>query len=176
MAVNLQQLAVSNQAAVESLLALANTALASAERVAALNLNAARDALSDSAAGAKNLMSAKDPQQALAAQSALVQPAVAKAVAYSKSMLEISTESQQQFAKTMENTFAGYQRQVAELIDQASRSAPAGSEQIIAGIKTAMEQANAAFDNLAQISRQFAAGAQATASAAMSSIAATARK
>ena len=176
MAVNLEQLAASNQAAVESLLALANTALASAERVAALNLSTARDALKDSASNAKTLLAAKDPQQALAAQSALVQPAVEKAVAYSKSMLEISSDSQQQFAKMLENTFAGYQQQVANLINQASKAAPAGSEQVIAGIKTAMEQANNAFANLTQMSKQFSDGAQATAAAAMSTMAKAAKK
>ncbi len=176
MAVNLEQLAASNQAAVESLLALANTALASAERVAALNLSTARDALKDGAASAKTLMSVKDPQQALSAQSALVQPAVEKAVAYSKSMLEISSESQQQFAKTLESTFAGYQQQVAGLIEQASRTAPAGSEQVIAGIKAAMEQANNAFANLAQMSKQLTDSAQANAAAAMSSIAKAGKK
>ena len=176
MAVNLEQLAASNQAAVESLLALANTALASAERVAALNLSTARDALKDSASNAKTLLAAKDPQQALAAQSALVQPAVEKAVAYSKSMMEISSDSQQQFAKMLENTFAGYQQQVTNLINQATKSAPAGSEQVIAGIKAAMEQANNAFANLTQMSKQFSEGAQATAAAAMANIAKAAKK
>lgn len=176
MAVNLEQLAASNQAAVESLLALANTALASAERVAALNLSTARDALKDGASNAKTLLAAKDPQQALAAQSALVQPAVEKAVAYSKSMLEISSDSQQQFAKMLENTFAGYQQQVANLVNQASKAAPAGSEQVIAGIKAAMEQANNAFANLTQMSKQFSDSAQATAAAAMSTMAKAAKK
>lgn len=176
MAVNLEQLAASNQAAVESLLALANTALASAERVAALNLSTARDALKDGASNAKALLSAKDPQQALSAQSALVQPAVEKAVAYSKSMLEISSDSQQQFAKMLENTFAGYQQQVTNLVNQASKAAPAGSEQVIAGIKAAMEQANNAFANLTQMSKQFSDSAQATAAAAMSTMAKAAKK
>lgn len=176
MAVNLEQLAASNQAAVESLLALANTALASAERVAALNLSTARDALKDSAAGAKTLMAAKDPQQALAAQSSLVQPAVEKAVEYSKSMFEITNESQQQFAKTLESTFAGYQQQVADLIAQATKAAPAGSEQVIAGINAAMAQANSAFANLTQMSKQFSDSAQATAAAAMANIARASKK
>jgi phasin family protein len=176
MAVNLEQLAASNQAAVESLLALANTALATAERVAALNLGAARTALEEGTENAKNLMAAKDPQQALAAQQALVQPAVEKAVAYSKSMMEITQDSQQQFATMLEKTFAGYQQQVAELIEQASKSAPAGSEQVIAGIKAAMNQANSAFANLTQMSKQFSSGAQTSMAAAMSGIAKTGKK
>jgi phasin family protein len=176
MAVNLEQLAASNQAAVESLLALANTALATAERVAALNLSAARSVLEDGAANARSLMGVKDPQQALAAQQALVQPAVEKAVAYSKSMMEITQESQQQFAATLENTFSGYQQQVAALVEHASKSAPAGSEQVIAGIKAAMDQANGAFANLTQMSKQFTTGAQASMAAAMTGMGKTGKK
>ena len=60
-----EQLAAANKATVDSLLSVANTALASAERIAALNLNTARSVLEDSVSGAKALMSAKDPQEAL---------------------------------------------------------------------------------------------------------------
>lgn len=176
MAVNLEQLAASNQAAVESLLALANTALATAERVAALNLEAARDALEGGAAGATAVLGAKDPKQALAAQSALVQPAVEKAVAYSKSMIEISKESQQQVANTLEATFAGYQKHVAGLVEQASKAAPAGSEQIFAGIKSAMDQANGAFANFAAVSKQMTETAQANFAAAAGSVAKAGKK
>jgi len=176
MAVNLQQLAASNQATVESLLALANTALATAERVAALNLEAARGALEDGAASAKAVLGAKDPQQALAAQSALVQPAVEKAVAYSKSLMEISSASQQQVANALEATFSGYQKHVADLVEQASKAAPAGSEQVFAGIKAAMEQANGAFANLTAMTKQMSETAQANLAAAAGNFAKVVRK
>ena len=78
MSLNVEQFAAANKATVDSLLSVANTALASAERIAALNLNTARAALEDTAAGVKTVMGAKDPQAALAAQNALAQPAVEK--------------------------------------------------------------------------------------------------
>jgi phasin family protein len=176
MAVNLEQLAASNQATVESLLALANTALATAERVAALNLEAARGVLDQGVAGAKAVFSAKDPQQALAAQSALVQPAVEQALAYSKSIMEISSESQQQVANAIESTFSGYQKHVANLVEQASKAAPAGSEQIFAGIKAAMDQANGAFANLAAMSKQLTDTSRSNLFAAASNFAKAAKK
>ena len=74
MSLNTEQFAAANKATVDSLLAVANTALASAERIAALNLNTARAALEDTASGVQSVMGAKDPQAALAAQSSLAQP------------------------------------------------------------------------------------------------------
>ena len=58
MSINPEQFAAANKAAVDSLLSVANTALASAERIATLNLETARSVLEDSAASAKALMAA----------------------------------------------------------------------------------------------------------------------
>ena len=99
MSLNVEQFAAANKATVDSLLAVANTALASAERIAALNLNTARSALEDTASGVQTVLSAKDPQAALAAQKSLTQPAVDKAVAYGKSVFEITSQTQQELAK-----------------------------------------------------------------------------
>ena len=102
MSINPEQFAAANKAAVDSLLSVANTALASAERIATLNLETARSVLEDSVSNAKALMGAKDPQEALSIQASLAQPSVEKAVAYSKSVYEISTETQEQLAKMVE--------------------------------------------------------------------------
>ncbi|MDQ5945051.1 MAG: hypothetical protein QG619_470, partial [Pseudomonadota bacterium] len=90
-----EQFAAANKAAVESLLTLANTALASAERVAALNLNTARSVLEDSVSNTKALLGAKDAQEAISVQATLAQPNVEKAVAYSRSVYEISAQTQE---------------------------------------------------------------------------------
>jgi hypothetical protein len=61
-----EQFASANKANVETLLTIANTAFASAERLAALNLNTARAVLEDSVANAKALLAVKDVQQLVA--------------------------------------------------------------------------------------------------------------
>jgi hypothetical protein len=63
-----EQFASANKANVETLLTIANTAFASAERLAALNLNTARAMLEDSVANAKALLAVKDVQQLIAMQ------------------------------------------------------------------------------------------------------------
>lgn len=166
MSINLEQFSVSNKATVDSLLAVANTALATAERLAALNLGAARTALEDSASATKAVLAVKNPNEAAALQQSLVQPAAEKVADYSRALFEISSDSQQQFAKLLEAQFADFQKQVSGLVDQAAKTAPAGSENIVAAMQQAISSANAAFGNMTAMAKQFSASAQANIAAA----------
>ncbi|MBK7416442.1 MAG: phasin family protein [Dechloromonas sp.] len=161
MSINPEQFAAANKATVDSLLSVANTALASAERIAALNLNTARAALEDTVSGVQTVMSAKDPKEALAAQSSLAKPAVDKAVAYSRSVYEITSETQQELAKMVEAQFGDFQKSMANMVEMASKSAPAGSEGAVAAIKSAIAAANSAFGNMNTVAKQFSDAAQA---------------
>ncbi|MDE2441794.1 MAG: phasin family protein [Betaproteobacteria bacterium] len=161
MSINTEQFTAANKATVDSLLAVANTALASAERIAALNLNTARSALEDTASGVQSVLAAKDPQAAFAAQKSLAQPAVDKAVAYGKSVYEITSQTQQELAKMVEAQFGEFQKSVSGLVDMAAKSAPAGSEGAVAAIQSAIAAANSAFGNMNAIAKQFADAAQA---------------
>ena len=161
MSINPEQFAAANKATVDSLLSVANTALASAERIAALNLNTVRSALEDSVSGAKSVMSAKDPQEALKLQSSLAQPAVEKAVAYSRSVYEITSQTQQELAKMVEAQFGDFQKSMAGMVEMATKSAPAGSESAVAAIQNAIAAATSAFGNMNTVAKQFADAAQA---------------
>jgi phasin family protein len=160
MSINTEQFTAANKATVDSLLSVANTALASAERIAALNLNTARAALEDTVSGVKSVMEAKDPKEALAAQTALAQPAVEKAVAYSRSVYEITAQTQQDLAKMVEAQFGDFQKSVAGMVEMATKSAPAGSEGAVAAIQSAIAAANSAFGNMNTVAKQFADAAQ----------------
>jgi len=176
MSINPEQFAAANKAAVDSLLSVANTALASAERIATLNLETARSVLEDSVSNAKALMSAKDPQEALSIQASLAQPSVEKVVAYSKSVYEISTETQEQLAKMVEAQFGDFKKSMAGMVEMATKSAPAGSEGAVAAIQSAIAAANSAFGNMNTMAKQFAESAQANVASATEAVTATAKK
>jgi phasin family protein len=161
MTINTEQFTAANKATVDSLLAVANTALASAERIAALNLDTARSALEDTVTGVQSVIGAKDPQAALAAQSSLAQPAVEKAVAYGRSVYEITTQTQQELAQMVEAQIGSFQKSVAGMVDLAAKSAPAGSEGAVAAMQSAIAAANSAFGNMNAVAKQFADAAQA---------------
>ncbi len=161
-----EQFAAANKATVDSLLSLANSALASAERIAALNLNTARSLVEDSVSSAKALMGAKDVQEALSIQASLAQPNVDKAVAYSRSVYYFSAHTQEELAKLVEAQSAEFQKSVAGLLDQAAKSAPAGSDVAVAAVKSAIAAANSAFDNMNKAAKQVAEITEANVAAA----------
>jgi len=163
---NLEQFTAANKASVDAMLSLANTALASAERIAALNLNTARSMLEDGVANTKAILGAKDPQEAMAVQASLAQPNVEKAVAYTRSVYEITAQSKEEVSKLLEGQFGDFQKQVSGLIDQAAKSAPAGSDVAVAAVKSAIAAATSAFDNMNKAAKQVADIAEANVTAA----------
>ena len=161
-----EQLSSANKANVETMLTLANTAFASAERFAALNLNTARAVLEDSVNNAKALLGAKDVQEIVTLQATLSQPAVEKAVAYSRSVDEISAQTQEEFSKLVEAQFAEVNKNVASSLDKAAKSAPAGSDVAVAAVKSAIAAANSAYDTMSKAAKQVAEIAEANVAAA----------
>ena len=176
MSINPEQFAAANKAAVDSLLSVANTALASAERIATLNLETARSVLEDSVSNAKAIMGVKDPQEALSIQASLAKPNVEKAVAYGKSVYEISAETQEQLAKMVEAQFGEFQKNVASMLEKAAKSAPAGSDVAVAAVQSAIAAANSAFDNMRKAAQQVTDMAQSNIAAATSATAKAVKK
>ena len=161
-----EQFTAANKASVETLLTIANTAFASAERLAALNLNTARSILEDTVASAKTLMGAKDVQELVALQATLAQPAVEKAVAYSRSVYEIATQTQEEFSKVVEAQYAEANKNVSAALDKAVKNAPAGSDVAVAAVKSALAAANSAYDSVSKAAKQVAEIAEANVAAA----------
>jgi phasin family protein len=163
-----EQFAAANKANVETLLTLANTAFASAERLAALNLNTARALLEDGVANTKALLAVKDVQELVAMQASLAQPIVEKAVAYARSVYEIATQSQEELSKVFESQFSEINKNVATALDKAAKNAPAGSDVAVAAVKQAIAAANSAYDSMTKAAKQVAEIAEANVAAATS--------
>jgi phasin family protein len=163
-----EQFSISNKASIESLLTIANTAFASAERLAALNLNTARNLLEDTVSSAKALMGAKDVQELMNIQASLAQPTVEKAVAYSRSVYEIASQTQEELTKVFEAQFAEANKTMTSALDKAVKNAPAGSDVAVAAVKSAIAAANSAYDSMTKAAKQVAEIAEANVAAATS--------
>lgn len=133
------------KAAVDTLLSVVNTALASAERVAALNLHAAREAVEDMAQNGKAVLSVKTPQEALSLSGHLSQPQVEKGMAYTRSVYEITSAAREDATNIVEARFEAFKAQMADLAEQMSHVAPGGSDVAVAAIKSAVNSASQAF-------------------------------
>lgn len=136
------------------LAALSATAFESFERVVDLNLNAARTSLEDSSATARQMLTARDMQEFLSLTAAQAQPAAAKALAYSRHLANIAANAQNEFNKAAEQQIAEAGRKMSALVDDVSRNAPAGSENMIAIVKSAIGNANRGYEQFSKTTKQ----------------------
>ncbi len=161
-----ENLVSANKASVETFLTLANTLFAGTERLAALNLNAARASLEDSIANSRALLGAKDVQQLLALQSTLAQPSLEKFVSYARNAYEIASQTQGEIAKLFEAQLAEGNKNLSSVLDKAAKNAPAGSDAAVAAVRSAFAAANTAYDKFSKATKDAVGVAEANMTAA----------
>jgi phasin family protein len=157
-------------------LTLAHTIFASVERLAALNLATTRSLLDHSVANITAFQGVKEVQSFATLQSTHAQPVIELAVAYSRSLYEIATETKDEIAKIVEQHHADTNTKVSGMVDKALKSAPAGSETAVATIRQAMDVASSAYDRMNKATKQVAKITQANVSAAGDAVLASATK
>lgn len=133
---------------------LTGKAFESVEKIVDLNLNVAKASLEDSSITAKQLLSAKDPQEFFSLTAAQAQPAAAKAIAYGRHLAGIATSAQAELTRAAEEQIAESGRKVSALVDDVSKNAPAGSENVIAIVKSAIGNANAGYEQFSRTTKQ----------------------
>lgn len=163
-----EQFVAANKANVETVLSLANSTIARAERLSALNLSTAHSVLEDSAASAKTLLATKNPQDLVDLHASLAKPIVEKVFAYASDVYAIAAEGQQEVSKLFEAQIAELNKNFALALDNAAKSAPAGSEPAFAAARSAVEQVSNVYDNISKAAKQVAETAEANVAAATS--------
>ncbi|HEX2530830.1 MAG TPA: TIGR01841 family phasin [Burkholderiaceae bacterium] len=136
--------------------ALSNKAFESVEKVVDLNISAIKATLEDSAAVTKQLLSAKDPQEFLSLSAAQAQPNAQKAIAYSRHLAGIASSAQVEFSKAADEQIAEANRKVIALVNDIAKNAPAGAENAIALMKSAIGNANAGYEQFSKTAKQAA--------------------
>jgi phasin family protein len=161
-----EQFAAANKASVDALFTIAHAQFAAFERLSALNFNTTKAAFEDSVNQAKALLSVKDPQELMALTTASAQPALEKAIAYSRSLYEVATQTQAEVKKLAEGQATEMNKTVVSLMDKLNKNAPAGSEVAVTAVKSAMAAANSAYDSFTKVVKQATDMAQANVTAA----------
>jgi phasin family protein len=151
-----EQFSAANKASVDAMLALVQTALSNAERIAALNINTARTLLEDGVSTSAALLGAGDPRDAMTLAAAQLKPAVEQLLSYSRSLCEISAQTKGELSRQLESQFDAVQKQMSILIDRAASDAPAGSDVAIAAVRSALEAARSTFDCFKSVLKQAA--------------------
>ncbi|HXZ94197.1 MAG TPA: phasin family protein [Burkholderiales bacterium] len=165
-----EQVQAANKANVEAVLSLAATQFAAIEKLANLNASAIKAAFEDSLANTRALLGAKDVQEFVNLQSTLAQPAIEKAIAYSKSAYEVATEANGELSKMAEKRIAEWNENFVSILDKATKNAPAGSDVAVAAVKSMLAAANSAYDNLNKVAKQATEIAEANVAAATETV------
>ena len=163
-----QQVINSQKAAIDALVSVQGSVFAGFEKLVDLNLKVMKATLDEVSAKSQTVVGIKDAQEAVAMSSNLLQPAAEKAMAYGKHVYDIVASVQADLAKLSESHLAEGKKNVSDAIEQFSKNAPAGSESVVAMIKSSMAQANTAYDQVTKAAKQAAETAEKNMTAAAS--------
>ena len=151
---------------VNALNAVGHALISAAEKLSSLNVAAGRSAIDSATEAAQSLSGVKDPQALLSLSGAATQPSAEKLVGYTRELVQIANAAGAEIGKVVEQQIADSNKRMAEVIDFVAKSAPAGSEQAVAMLRSAVTASNTAFDTVTKASRQAADWAQANFAAA----------
>jgi phasin family protein len=155
-----EQVLAAHKANVETLFGLTTKAFEGVEKLVELNLQVAKATMSEAAENAKAALSVKDAQELLALQSGLLQPAAEKAAAYSRHLYDIVAATSADLSKLVEAQTSEAQSKFMSAVDAAVKNAPAGSENVVALVKSAVAAANNAFEGAQKAAKQAATVAE----------------
>jgi phasin family protein len=156
-----EQVLAAQKANVETLFGLTNKAFEGVEKLVELNLQVAKAALGEVADTTTAALSVKDAQELLALQAGLLQPAAEKAAAYTRHVYDIAAATNVEVSKVVESQYAESQRKFNALVESAAKNAPAGTENAVALVRSAVAAANNAFESVHKAAKQAADVAEA---------------
>ena len=164
-----EQVLSAQKANVETLFGLTSKAFEGVEKLIELNLQVAKTSLSETAENAKAVLSVKDAQELLALQSSLLQPAAEKAAAYSRHLYDIAATVNAELTRLLEEQSSDVQRKFMSAVDNVVKNAPAGTENAVALVKSAVAAASNAYESVNKAAKQAADVAEANFQAITSS-------
>lgn len=156
-----EQFAAAQKANLETFFGLSAKAFEGVEKLVALNLQVARTTLAEVSEATQTALVTKDAQGLLALQGTLLQPAAEKAAAYGRHVADIFAGTQAEVTRVAEATVAEGQKRMLSLVDSAVQNAPAGSENAVTYVKTALAAANNAYESFSKAGKQAADMAEA---------------
>lgn len=166
MSVSPQTLFAAQKSSFDSLIAMQSTFCQGIEKLIDLNITAWKSSLDDAAQHSERASKLNDVQDSFAFASALFQPAAEKSLSYSKQIYDICTKLQADIARLGEERVEQTRKEFADSIEQLAKTAPAGSESVIAALQSSLASASNAYESVSKLARQATEAANANANAA----------
>lgn len=133
--------------------ALTSKAVQGVEQVVALNMATAKNGVEDSLAASKEISQAKDPKTALEA-AAKLKPGIEGATAYHQQLSEIIKEIHAEFTSAADAHVAEAKSNLSALIYDVTKNVRPGSENAVAIVKTAIDNAFNGYEQVTKATRQ----------------------
>jgi len=156
-----EQLLATHKANLETFFSLGAKAFEGVEKLVELNIQTAKTSLEEISEHTKAVMAVKDAQELVALHSSLLQPSAEKVAAYSRHIYDIATATGSEVTKVTEGQVSEAQKKFLSVVDNAVKNAPAGSENAVVLVKSAVAAANNAFDSVQKAAKQAADVAEA---------------
>lgn len=133
--------------------ALTNKAMRGVEQVVALNLSTAKNSVEGALSVGKELSQAKDMHGAFAAVSSTMQPGLAGASAYGAQLKQILDDIGREFREAGDTHMSEAKNTLSALIHDVTQNVKPGSENAVEIIKTAIDNAFAGYEKVANATR-----------------------
>lgn len=156
-AANMQEMMRQNlESQLKLFAAMTACTLASTEKLIGLNMNAARTSVQEGSTLANQVLASRSTNDLQSIFAALPQATSTKAVAYGHHLTSIAADACTELARSTQSEVAGMTDRICNLIDQASRNLPAGSENVAALTKAVMATANSGYEQVVKTAEQAA--------------------
>ncbi|HVZ44437.1 MAG TPA: phasin family protein [Ramlibacter sp.] len=156
-----EQFQAAQKANIDSLFGLGSKAFEGFRKLVDLNMTASEAALAEAASTAQSVLSVKDMQELFALQASQVQPLAEKSASYLRFVYEIASTTGAEFGKTFEGQMGDAQKKFLAVVDNAAKNAPAGSETLVAVLKSGVAAGNNALESVQKAVKQAAEVAEA---------------
>jgi phasin family protein len=156
MYVSAEQIAATRKAGMDALISLAQAQFAAFEQVSALNFNTGKAVLEGGINHAKAFMSAKRAQDLVQLNQAAAQPLFDKAIAYSRDLNAVVAQARAEVFRASEARAIEANRAVIKMLDDMTKTPPAGLGVPVITIKSVLAATSAACENYAGFAQQAA--------------------
>ncbi|HKU28435.1 MAG TPA: TIGR01841 family phasin, partial [Candidatus Sulfotelmatobacter sp.] len=124
------------------------------DKLAHLNMEAARTILDTTREFSQQALSTQGPSEWLTLHNAFIAPAAGQIQDYNRRLLELAAATQATFARCTQAQVEEYGERTRALLKDFAKSAPQGSEPIVAAIDSAITAANQLYGSLQQTGQQ----------------------
>jgi len=131
-----EQIAAAQKASLDAFFGLTGKVFEGVEKLVALNLQVVKSTLADAQENMTKVPGTTDPQQWFALQAGFNGPLAEKSLSYGRQLFDIASTTQAEVTQLAQTQYERYNASVQALIEEAAKSAPAGSEAAIAAWKS----------------------------------------